>query len=94
MEILIAKNDKEIRVIHTIKTMIVICEASSSDSVDIRASVNVQVDDDYMHAGSVIVIALEYADFDGKSSDEYLKVSVSDSRAIRVFDTLFPLEVL
>ena len=94
MEILIAKNDKEIRVIHTIKTMIVICEASSSDSVDIRALVNVQVDDDYMHAGSVIVIALEYADFDCKSSDKYLKVSVSDSRAIRVFDTLFPLEIL
>ena len=92
MEILIAKNDKEIRVIHTIKTMIVICEASSSDSVDIRASVNVQVDDDYMHAGSVIVIALEYADI--TSTKDYLVVSVSDSRAIRVFDTQFPLEVL
>ena len=92
MEILIAKNAKEIRVIHTIKTMIVICEASSSDSVDIRASVNVQVDDDYMHAGSVIVIALEYAYI--TSTKDYLIVSVSDSRAIRVFDTQFPLEVL
>ena len=85
MEILIAKNDKEVRVIHTIKTMIIICEATGSDNVDIRALVNVQVNGDYMHAGSVIVIALEYADIDCKSSDKYLVVSVSDSRAIRVF---------
>lgn len=94
MEILIAKNDKEITLIHTIKTMIIICEATSSDGVDIRALVNVQVDDDYMHAGSVIVIALEYANIDYKSSDKYITISVSDSRAIRVFDTLFPLEIL
>lgn len=93
MEILIAKNDKEVRVIHTIKTMIIICEATGSDNVDIRVLINVQVDDDYMHAGSVVVIALEYADIDCKSSDAYIIVSVSDSRAIRVFDTLFPLEI-
>ena len=55
MEILIAKNDKEVRVIHTIKTMIIICEATGSDNVDIRALVNVQVNGDYMHAGGVIV---------------------------------------
>ena len=94
MEILIAKNDRGIRVVHTIKTMIVICEAANNDNIDIKEVVNVRVNNAYMHAGSVVIIALEYANFDGISSDEYLKVAVSDSRAVRVFDTQFPLEIL
>ena len=94
MEILITKNAKEVRVVHTIKTMIIICEATGSDNVDIRALVNVRIDGDYIHAGSIVVVALDYANVDCKSSDAYLIVSVSDSRAIRVFDTQFPLEIL
>ena len=49
------------------------------------------MDDDNLHLGSILVIALEFADI--VSTQEYLVVSVSDSRAIRVFDTQFPLEI-
>ena len=92
MEILIAKNDKEIRIEQTSKALIVICEPVNFQRENNYELVNVIVDDDNLHLGSILVIALEFADI--VSTQEYLVVSVSDSRAIRVFDTLFPLEIL
>ena len=91
MEILIAKNDKEIRIERTSKALVVICEPLDYQGVNNFDLVNVLVDDDNLHLGSVLVIALEYADI--TSTTDYLVVSVSDSRAIRVFDTQFPLEI-
>ena len=91
MEILIAKNDKEIRIARTSKALVVICEPLDYQGVNNFDLVNVLVDDDNLHLGSVLVIALEYADI--TSTTDYLVVSVSDSRAIRVFDTQFPLEI-
>ena len=92
MEIVIAKNDPQIRIEQTSKALIVICEPVNYQGVNNFDLVNVLVDDDNLHLGSVLVIALEYADI--TSTTDYLVVSVSDSRAIRVFDTLFPLEIL
>ena len=92
MEILIAKNDKQVRIEQTSKALIVICEPENYQEADNFKLVNVIVDDDNLHLGSILVIALEFADI--VSTQEYLVVSVSDSRAIRVFDTQFPLEVL
>ena len=92
MEILIAKNDKQIRIERTSKALIVICESLGYQGMNNLEMVNVLVDDDNLHLGSVLVIALEYADI--ASTQDYLVVSVSDSRAIRVFDTQFPLEIL
>jgi len=92
MEILIAKNDKEIRIEQTSKALIVICEPENYQEAGNFKLVNVIVDDDNLHLGSILVIALEFADI--VSTQDYLVVSVSDSRAIRVFDTLFPLEIL
>ena len=91
MEILIAKNDKEIRIERTSKALVVICEPLDYQGVNNFDLVNVLVDDGNLHLGSVLVIALEYADI--TSTTDYLVVSVSDSRAIRVFDTQFPLEI-
>ena len=91
MEILIAKNDKQIRIERTSKALIVICESLDYQGMNNLEMVNVLVDDDNLHLGSVLVIALEYADI--VSTQDYLVVSVSDSRAIRVFDTQFPLEI-
>ena len=91
MEILIAKNDKEIRIERTSKALVVICEPLDYQGVNNFDLVNVLVDDDNLHLGSVLVIALEHADI--TSTTDYLVVSVSDSRAIRVFDTQFPLEI-
>ena len=91
MEILIAKNDKQIRIERTSKALIVICESLDYQGMNNLEMVNVLVDDDNLHLGSVLVIALEYADI--ASTQDYLVVSVSDSRAIRVFDTQFPLEI-
>ena len=92
MEILIAKNDKQVRIEQASKALIVICEPANYQEVNNYELVDVIVDDENLHLGSVLVIALEYADI--TSTKDYLIVSVSDSRAIRVFDTLFPLEVL
>ena len=92
MEILIAKNDKQVRIEQTSKALIVICEPANYQEVNNYEVVDVIVDDDNLHLGSVLVIALEFADI--VSTQEYLVVSVSDSRAIRVFDTQFPLEIL
>ena len=92
MEILIAKNDKQVRIEQTSKALIVICEPANYQEVNNYELVDVIVDDENLHLGSVLVIALAYADI--TSTKDYLVVSVSDSRAIRVFDTLFPLEVL
>ena len=92
MEILIAKNDQQIRIEQTSKALIVICEPENYQGENNFELVDVIVDDDNLHLGSVLVIALEFADI--VSTQDYLVVSVSDSRAIRVFDTLFPLEVL
>ena len=92
MEIVIAKNDKEVRIEQTSKALIVICEPENYQEADNFKLVNVIVDDGNLHLGSILVIALEFADI--VSTQEYLVVSVSDSRAIRVFDTLFPLEIL
>ena len=92
MEILIANNDKQVRIEQTSKTLIVICEPVNYQGVNNFDLVNVLVDDDNLHLGSVLVIALEYADI--TSTTDYLVVSVSDSRAIRVFDAQFPLEIL
>ena len=91
MEILIAKNDKQVRIEQTSKALIVICEPANYQEVNNYEVVDVIVDDDNLHLGSVLVIALEFADI--VSTQEYLVVSVSDSRAIRVFDTQFPLEI-
>ena len=91
MEIVIAKNDPQIRIEQTSKALIVICEPVNYQGVNNFDLVNVLVDDDNLHLGSVLVIALEYADI--TSTTDYLVVSVSDSRAIRVFDTQFPLEI-
>ena len=91
MEILIAKNDQQIRIEQTSKALIVICEPVNSQKENNYELVNVIVDDDNLHLGSILVIALEFADI--VSAQEYLVVSVSDSRAIRVFDTQFPLEI-
>ena len=92
MEILIAKNDKQVRIEQTSKALIVICEPANYQEVNNYELVDVIVDDENLHLGSVLVIALEYADI--VSTQDYLVVSVSDSRAIRVFDTQFPLEIL
>ena len=92
MEILIAKNGKQVRIEQTSKTLIVICEPVNYQGENNFELINVIVDDDNLHLGSVLVIALEFADI--VSTQDYLVVSVSDSRAIRVFDTQFPLEVL
>ena len=91
MEILIAKNDKQMRIEQTSKALIVICEPANYQEVNNYELVDVIVDDENLHLGSVLVIALEYADI--TSAKDYLVVSVGDSRAIRVFDTLFPLEL-
>ena len=91
MEILIAKNDQQIRIEQTSKALIVICEPINYQEAGNFELVDVIVDDDNLHLGSVLVIALEYADI--ASTTDYLVVSVSDSRAIRVFDTQFPLEI-
>lgn len=92
MEILIAKNNEQIRIERTSKVLIVICEPLNYQGANNLEMVNVLVDDDNLHLGSVLIIALEFADI--VSTQDYLVVSVSDSRAIRVFDTQFPLEVL
>ena len=92
MEILIAKNDKQVRIEQTSKALIVICEPVNYQGENNYELINVIMDDDNLHLGSVLVIALEFADI--VSTQDYLVVSVSDSRAIRVFDTQFPLEVL
>ena len=92
MEILIAKNDKQVRIEQTSKALIVICEPENYQGENNFELINVIVDGDNLHLGSVLVIALAYADI--TSTKDYLVVSVSDSRAIRVFDTQFPLEVL
>ena len=91
MEILIAKNDPQIRIEQTSKALIVICEPANYQEVNNYELVDVIVDDENLHLGSVLVIALEYADI--TSTKDYLVVSVSDSRAIRVFDTQLPLEI-
>ena len=92
MEILIAKNGKQVRIEQTSKTLIVICEPVNYQGENNFELINVIVDGDNLHLGSVLVIALAYADI--TATKDYLVVSVSDSRAIRVFDTQFPLEVL
>ena len=92
MEIFIAKNDPQIRIEQTSKALIVICEPVNYQGENNFELINVTVDDDNLHLGSVLVIALEFADI--VSTQDYLVVSVSDSRAIRVFDTQFPLEIL
>lgn len=91
MEILIAKNDKQIRIEQTSKALIVICESLNYQGINNLNLVNVLVDNDNLHLGSVLIIALEYAVI--TSTKDYLVVSVEDSKAIRVFDTQFPLEV-
>lgn len=93
MEILIAKNDKQVRLEQTSKTLIVICEPVNYQGVNNYEFVDVIVADDNLHLGSVLVIALDYAEIDSNDRD-YLKVAVQDERAIRVFDTQFPLEVV
>ena len=92
MEIFIAKNDPQIRIEQTSKALIVICEPVNYQEINNYDLVDVIVNDEDLHLGSVLVIALEYADI--TSTKDYLVVSVSDSRAIRVFDTQFPLEIL
>ena len=91
MEILIAKNDKQVRIEQTSKALIVICEPANYQGINNCDLVDVIVDDENLHLGSVLVIALDFADI--VSTQDYLVVSVRDSRAIRVFDTQFPLEV-